>query len=70
MVWTDQQPTNMVIHWSANEKIVSTDDLKTCIANFHLNQIRAQFAMFGVCFARFQGSRSRTSILERLIFSS
>ena len=28
--------------------IVSTDDRKTCVANFCFNQIRAQFVMFGL----------------------
>jgi hypothetical protein len=39
-------------------------------ANFLFNQIRVQFVMFGMRFERLQEARSRTSILEKLIFSS
>ena len=57
-----KQPPNVVIHWAVNEEIVSTDDLKTCIANFRFDQIRAQFVMFGLGLARFRVARSRSSI--------
>ena len=58
----DKQPPNVVICWAVYEVILSADDLKTCIANFRFNQIRAQFVMFCLRLTRFHGTRSRTSI--------
>ncbi len=58
----DKQPPNVVIHRAINDEIVSTDDLKTCIANFRFNQILAQFVTFGLRLARFRGAGSWTSI--------
>jgi hypothetical protein len=58
----NKQPPSFVIQRAVNEMIVSTDDLKTCIANFRFNQIRAQFVMFGLPLPGFRSARSRTSI--------
>jgi hypothetical protein len=52
----------VVIQWVINEKIVSADDLKTCIANFCFNQIRAYFVPFGLHLASFSKARSWPSI--------